>query len=591
MTNKKLIIVLLGIILVASFLRFYKLSHNPPSLTWDEVAWGYNAYSLGIDGRDEFGRFLPLDYIESFGDFKPPMYAYLDILPVKIFGLNEFAVRFPSAFFGILTVVMTYFLVRRLFHPRGVPQAGRQTSQPRLTAAQHHLGGAETLALFSAFFLAISPWHINLSRAAFEANVATFFIVLGFFLFLHAISSRGVASFPPRRWNSIDTSGVSLVVATISFALSMYTFNTARIVTPLIVLVLAIGFRHQLLRMKKRVAVAFLTGIILVVPLFQFLITPQAQLRFHEVNIFSDIGVIERTNQEMENDNNAWWSKIIHNRRFAYSVEYLKHYFDNLNPSFLFIKGDGNPKFSTQDVGSLYLWDFPFFVLGILFLFRQRIAHWWIVPAWMIIAIIPAATARETPHALRIEAALPTFQIFTAYGVFTFISAVSKIPPSLKLWRAGKHLKFFIVFFVFSLLFLNFTYYLDGYYAHYPREYSGEWQYGYKDVISYVKSVEGQYDKVYFTESLGRPYIYFLFYTQYDPKKFRQEALVERETFGFVHVNGFDKYRFVRDVKSNAGSSERVLYVDTPANAPESAQILKNFYLLNGEKTLAAYTL
>ena len=91
--------------------------------------------------------------------------------------------------------------------------------------------------------------------------MATFFIVLGFFLFLHAISSRGVASFPPRRWNSIDTSGVSLVVATISFALSMYTFNTARIVTPLIVLVLAIGFRHQLLRMKKRVAVAFLTGI------------------------------------------------------------------------------------------------------------------------------------------------------------------------------------------------------------------------------------------------------------------------------------------------------------------------------------------
>src|SRR3989344_1873232 len=106
---------LLLIILLAIVLRLWQLGINPPSLTWDETAWGYNAYSLGIDGRDEFGRFLPLDYLESFGDFKPPVYAYLDIFPVKIFGLNEFAVRFPSALFGVLTVLVTYFLTKRIF--------------------------------------------------------------------------------------------------------------------------------------------------------------------------------------------------------------------------------------------------------------------------------------------------------------------------------------------------------------------------------------------------------------------------------------------------------------------------------------------
>src|SRR6266567_8417682 len=98
--KKQNIFLLLFIVLIAAFLRFYQLGKNPPSLTWDEASWGYNAYSIGINGKDEFGRFLPYDYLESFGDFKPPMYAYLDVLPVKIFGLTPFAARFPSALFG-----------------------------------------------------------------------------------------------------------------------------------------------------------------------------------------------------------------------------------------------------------------------------------------------------------------------------------------------------------------------------------------------------------------------------------------------------------------------------------------------------------
>src|SRR5258708_12477841 len=89
-------ILLLIIVLIAAVLRFYQLGSNPPSLTWDEAAWGYNAYSLGLDGKDEFGRFLPLNYLESFVDFKPPVYAYLATLPFKTLGLNKFPVSFPS---------------------------------------------------------------------------------------------------------------------------------------------------------------------------------------------------------------------------------------------------------------------------------------------------------------------------------------------------------------------------------------------------------------------------------------------------------------------------------------------------------------
>jgi hypothetical protein len=73
-------ILLFIIVLLAAILRFYLLGSNPPALNWDEASWGYNAYSIGIDGRDEFGRFLPYDYLESFGDFKPPLNLQPDLL-------------------------------------------------------------------------------------------------------------------------------------------------------------------------------------------------------------------------------------------------------------------------------------------------------------------------------------------------------------------------------------------------------------------------------------------------------------------------------------------------------------------------------
>lgn len=527
------------ILLVAALLRFLGIASNPPSLTWDEVAWGYNAYSLGIDLKDEFGRFLPVAYLESFGDFKPPLYAYLDILPIKLFGLSEFATRFPSALFGLLTVFITYFLVKRIFW----------------NSKYVNLYG-----LVSALVLGVSHWHVMLSRAAFEANVATFFIVLGVFLFLVAIQKS--------KW--------ILVLSLSSFALSLYTFNTARIVSPLLILLLTFVFRKELLKKKDAVVTSFAVSFFLLLPILGFIFSPQASLRFKEVNIFSDIGVIESTNQRIANDNNVWWSKIINNRRFAYGVEYLKHYFDNLSPSFLFIKGDGNPKFSTQDVGQLYIWDLPFFIIGILYLLKKKEGYWWLIPLWLILAIIPSATARETPHALRVEASLPTFQILVAYGFVTFVNFFKKY-------------KFQISLFLLLLLFLNVLYFLHGYSSHYVREFSGEWQYGYEESIGYVKSVEGEYDEIRVTNKLGRPYIYYLFYTKTEPEIFRKTAIINRNPFGFVDVNGFSKYRYSESIATLGSKTRNILYIDIPSRVPPKVEVLKRFYLLNGEEVLTAY--
>lgn len=534
---KKILIV---IFLAACILRFWSLAINPPALTWDETSWGYNAYTLGETGRDEFGKFLPITYLESFGDFKPPMYAYLSIIPIKVFGLNEFATRFASAFFGSITVLLSYFLVMELFH----------NSKRK-----------EYIALITSFLLAISPWHVLLSRAAFEANVASFFIVLGVYVFL--VSTRE------------KTNLGLLFLSFLSFTSAMYTFNTSRVFLPLFIPFLLVYKRDILLKNWKKVFIHTIPAAIFFFPLFLFLLTPQAKLRYQEVNIFSDIQVIERVNKEIANDNNSQFSKVIHNRRLAYGVEYVKHYLDNFDPGFLFIHGDGNPKFSIQDVGQMYIWELPFLIIGSLLIFRKKESGWVVIPAWLLLGVIPAATARETPHALRIETVIPVMQILVAYGCVYGFDYFKKRNLSKKV---GVTIMGIVVFY-------SFAYFVHNYFNNYPTTYASEWQYGYKSAILYAEDHKDKYKKIYMTQDLGRPYIYVLFYGKYPPDTLAS-ANVTREALGFVHVNTLGKYEFLKDLPFK---EEKALYINTFAKVPKEAKVMKNFPLPNGNPNLVAY--
>ncbi len=533
---------LLIILILATVLRFYHLGVNPPSLAWDETALGYNAYSIGETLRDEFGRFLPDDYFTSFGDYKPPLYVYAAVLPIKIFGLNEFAVRFPSAFFGTLTVFLTYFLVKELF--------------PKLKNSW--------LAEIAALFLAISPWHTQLSRAAWEANLASFLVVLGVWLFLLSLRKQ--------KW--------FLVLAAIAFVATFYTFNSTRLFSPLLVLGLFLWQRKRLWQMRRWVVFAGLITVFLLAPLMPHLVSPEGKLRFQEVNIFTDLRVIKTTNRWLAADNNSLWARIIHNRRIHFALLFLEHYFHHFEVKFLFLSGDVNPKFSLQEVGQLYLFDLPFLLAGIYFLIRKKEKAAFPIFWWFLVAPLPAATARETPHALRILDSLPTWQIIAAYGFYVFLERVR-----------GKEslIKNCLLFSIFGLLFLNLFYYLHNYYAHYPTEFSSEWQYGYREMVEAVGEIEADYDRVVISKSAGRPYIYFLFYQQYSPEKFWQyQDQVIKEPAGFINVVGFDRYEF-RQIDWEEEKKEGVLFVAGKEGAPQEARVLRAIRFLNNEPAFTLF--
>jgi hypothetical protein len=236
------------------------------------------------------------------------------------------------------------------------------------------------------------------------------------------------------------------------------------------------------------------------------------------------------------------------------------------------------------------MWEVVFFVAGVLFIFRKREGVWWLVPVWFLIGIIPAATARETPHALRIETILPTVQIITAYGLVQVFKNIKALDLRFKTYDLGKFPYVLSLTFLVLIGFINFIYFHHEYYAQYPHEYSAEWQYGYKDSIKYVTSVEKNYDYIQVTNGLGRPYIYYLFYMKTDPAYFRKSAVVNRDAFGFVKVEKFGKYIFPDNFDYSMSRNKKILYIGTPYNLPKNAKILKKFKLLDDNDVLIAYT-
>ena len=140
---------LILVLLIAIFLRFWNLGGVPPSASMDEASIGYNAYSILKTGLDEFGQ-VPLISQRGYDDYRRSTYLFLVSPSVGIFGLNAFSIRLPAAVLSVLTVFATYYIMLLLFTKR-LPQAN-------------------ILALLASFLLAISPWHIYISRLGHESN-------------------------------------------------------------------------------------------------------------------------------------------------------------------------------------------------------------------------------------------------------------------------------------------------------------------------------------------------------------------------------------------------------------------------------------
>ena len=260
--DKKLFI----IVVLAFFLRFYLLSVIPVGFNPDEASFGYDAYSILKTGKDQWGHSWPL-VLESFGDFKSPLYTYLAMPSVAMFDLNKFSVRFPNALLGTLAVYITYLLVKQL----------KNISKDKLEI------GIWNLEILAALLLAISPWHIMMSRGAFEANLTTFLLPLGIYLFLKGLQR-------PKFF----------IGSSIIFGLNMFTYHAAKLVTPIVFASLVLVFLKDIKRLTKKEILLPVIIFLFFLVIFVYTLFLGSSTRALDVNIFK--GSLGASSQERLND-------------------------------------------------------------------------------------------------------------------------------------------------------------------------------------------------------------------------------------------------------------------------------------------------
>ncbi len=477
-------------------------------------------------------------YFRSFDDYKPPLYTYLVVPSVAVFGLGNFAVRFPSALLGSFAVLFTYLMVFELFKNKKI-------------------------ALLTSFFIAISPWHLQFSRVAFETNSAIFWSVLALWAFLRGIRSKG------------HLITVWMTLSAFAFSANLYMYHNSRVFVPLFTFVLFMLFYKQILAIKKHLILPIFITVVAIAFLIPIALSDAGQVRFKGTAVFGDLSPIYKESELLlddEKDGQLLVGKILHNRRFVYIPIIIENYFSHFRPSFLFFEADMD-RHHAPLIGLLYIWDIPFLLAGIYFLLKEKITRstkiliFW----WFAIAPLASAVTWGVPHSLRAEIYLPMYQILTAIGVY-YLFLSRKAKP--------------FILIVGLLLIINFFVYLHQYHKHLALEYSESWKYGRKEAVLFSDSLKSNYDRIIVSTKLEQPYMFWLYYLGYDPKKYLQEGGTVSGSFK-EERNKFDKYQFKQIDYNNQKSEAKTLFVGLPEEFPEGANILKKINYL--DKTPAIY--
>lgn len=447
------------LIVVAAILRLYKIGEVPYGYTWDETSITYNAWGLSLWNRDEWAERLPLAF-RSFGDYKAPLLFYVLAVPFKLFGLWIPLIRVVSALFGIGLVVATYFIAKHLFK------------------------SYKNIGFLSGLLVALSPWAINFSRVGFEANVSLMLVAVAVLFFLKGLTNAKVQA-----------------VAMLFFAGSMYAYHSAKITTPLLVVLMGFIYRKSLFRTIKTTISSGIIFIVAVIPLLYSTFFGRGFERGMTMIFFDE-------NHQMRNG-------------VSIATEFIQNIGRQVSPSFMIGGIDAvGLRHLTPGYGIIYGIELPFLILGLIALLKKKSSERILLLGWLVLGVLPAVLSHQTPHAVRSILMMPALQLITAFG---WIQYVHFARPQTSIVKKG------LIGMPVVVLGISVVGYLTTYYGSYAIKSAYDFQVGYRQALEIARDLGRTKEKIIVTDAYGQPYVYVLLTNKITPQEFLSGALANYE--------------------------------------------------------------
>lgn len=509
MTRRLLIFIL--ILGLSILLRTYHLSDRPLGFTWDEASIGFNAYSLLHTGHDEYGQLAP-PVFKSFGDYKPGLYIYQTIPFVTVLGLSEFSTRLASVVSGVILVLLVYllaFTTKRTYFPRSF---------------------GSYFPEISALLIAVNPWAIQFSRGAWEANSALALTLLAVLLYTR------------------NKFSLSLLF----FGLTLWTYQGAKLMTPFLIFILFIVNKSRT-RWQQLVLPGFIFALI-IIPILVNLPSQSGRLKVYSVfNYQRQGGTINAILAQDHTQTKNLSFYLFHTEFLDQLRGIIQRYLNHFSPRFLFFDGNWSTYRETIPYsGYLLLPELVLILFGLYVVIKHPSPISKLILFWLVVAPIPSALSRDIVSGVRSLPLLVPLTFLSSLGLtFIFRRLVTNI---ILITLLG----FFVVRFI------------DLYYIHAPFVTASDWLSPYKMAWQIIPQVEGQYDQVIFTQKLGQPYIFALFYLHANPRLIQnQTKLVESKNGDVGQITQLGKYQFRNLYWPNDRYLKRTLFVGDANELPE----------------------
>lgn len=474
------------IVLVLSFwIRSAKLDQVPSSLYYDEIDLGYQVRSLLQTGKDYRGNLSPF-YFRSFNTDRTPLPVFLSSVSVLLFSSPEYQVRATTAFVGALVVLLASII-------------------------SFQLTGSRLAMVITSLVFAFSPWQVHFSRLAFEAEYLLLFLLT----FTTALY----------QWQKTNSERYFYLSA-LALGLSVYTYRTASLIAPVLLVTTPLYFFKQFAKMgAKKVSLWFILGLILVLPfLYATTIGSKDQTRISQISIFSDsMTPIEvQRSRELVSGNfqnstlgqsATLWSKVFHNKVLSYLEKFKSNTFNNFSPNFLFLNGDPNGRHSAKNTGELLFLDVIALIAGVyLFFVHLKDQRYSYLVFLLFLGAVPAnLTMDGANHASRLISFSGPLLIIVSLGYYAIVTFITR----------QKKAKLLLIPLIFTWVFTVLQF-CSNYFLQFPIVNSREFGYGFKEAVSKITLLEKDYQHIVLTESNDPPILYYLYWANIPPKDIQQ---------------------------------------------------------------------